>query len=113
MSVTKAGKYKFTSESNIDTYGYIYNSSFNPANPRMNLLAEDNDNGKKKQFQLKVNLQPWETYVLVTTTFLPSVRGSFSIAVSDPKLVNFFSTTTYRTPTKTTKRTTAKSSSKK
>ncbi|CAF3747059.1 unnamed protein product [Rotaria magnacalcarata] len=43
VSVTKAGKYKFTSESNIDTYGYIYNSSFNPANPRLNLLAEDND----------------------------------------------------------------------
>ncbi|CAF2077550.1 unnamed protein product [Rotaria magnacalcarata] len=112
VSVTKAGKYKFTSESNIDTYGYIYNSSFNPANPRLNLLAEDNDSGKKKQFRLKINLQPWKTYVLVTTTFLPSVRGSFSIDVSDPKFVNFHSTTTHQTPTKTTKRTTARTTKK-
>ncbi|CAF3558737.1 unnamed protein product [Rotaria socialis] len=112
VTVTKAGKYKFTSESNIDTYGYIYNSSFNPANPHLNLLAEDNDSGKKRQFQLKINLQPWETYVLVITTFIPNVRGSFSIDVSDPKFVNFHSTTTHRTPTKTTKRTTKKTTAR-
>ncbi|CAF4149729.1 unnamed protein product, partial [Adineta steineri] len=57
VSVTTSGNYQFSSNSHIDTYGYIYINSFDPSNPYRNLLTENNDSGAKKQFKLKVHLQ--------------------------------------------------------
>ncbi|CAF3374321.1 unnamed protein product [Rotaria sp. Silwood1] len=111
VSVVKSGKYHFTSKSHIDTYGYIYNNSFNSSNPGLNLITENNDSGEKKQFKLKAHLQAWETYVLVITTYTPNVRGAFSIVASGPTSVNFSSTTSRWATTKTTKTKTTRSTS--
>jgi hypothetical protein len=107
VSVDTNGKYHFSSKSDIDTYGYIYINSFDPSNPRRNLLDENNDSGEKKQFKLKIHLQSRAKYILVTTTNSPGVIGSFLIIASGPKSVNFTSTTIPWTTSniKTTKRT--------
>jgi hypothetical protein len=97
VPVVTSGTYHITSKSHVDTYGYIYNNSFNGLDPRKNLLAENNDGCGKKQFKLKVDLQSGRTYVLVTTTNLPGVTGDFSIVVSGPTSVRFSPTTTTET----------------
>ena len=89
VSVVKSGKYHFSSKSHIDTYGYLYKHSFDPLNPRQNLLVESNDSGKKRQFKFKIHLASHTSYVLVVTTSLPNVTGSFSIIVSGSKSVKF------------------------
>lgn len=74
----------YNSQGNIDSYGYIYQDSFNPSNPSMNLLKSDDDSAGNLQFGLTVLLQPDTTYVLVFTTFNQNVFGPFTIVASGP-----------------------------
>ncbi|CAF4217803.1 unnamed protein product [Rotaria sordida] len=88
--VNTTGSYKFTSKSNIDTYGYIYQGNFYPLYPTFNLLAHDDDNGGNSQFQLTVSLQNYNTYILVVTTYAEDVTGPFSIEISGPNFLTLF-----------------------
>jgi len=82
VNVNETGTYSLLSSSNIDTYGFIYKNSFNPANPSMNQLSQ-NDNGcGNNQFNLTAQLQSNTTYILVVTTSRPGKKGAFSIVVS-------------------------------
>ena len=84
INVVVASNYSFSTESNINTYGYIYNDTFHPDNPSLNLLKEDDNSGGNGQFKLTVFLQPWTSYILVVKTFSPNVTGKFLIVASGP-----------------------------
>jgi hypothetical protein len=84
VKVMEAAIYSLRSNSNMDTYGYIYKDSFNPCDPVLNLISQNDDGGEGVQFQLTVFLQANTTYILVVTTYPASMTGNFSILVSGP-----------------------------
>ena len=88
VNVNETAYYSIESNSSVDTFGYIYEDSFNPFNPSENLLSQSNDQCND-QFKLVTNLQVSSTYVLVVTTFGPNVTGEISIIVSGPNNVSF------------------------
>ncbi|CAF4065660.1 unnamed protein product, partial [Rotaria sp. Silwood1] len=57
--------------------------------PSSNLLVQDDESGGNSQFQFAVNLEAGATYILVVTTYSPSVTGAFSICVTGPNRVSF------------------------
>lgn len=83
----------YNSQGNIDTFSLIYQHSFNPSKPVMNLLQNDDDSAGNGQFSLTVYLQPDTTYVLVFTTYREGTIGSFVIVASGPNNVTFNSIT--------------------
>lgn len=83
-----SGSYSFISNSSLDTYGYLYISSFDPANPNVNLIGSDDDSGGQSQFRININLQYEVTYILIVTTFGPTLRGSFGVRVSGPNVLD-------------------------
>jgi hypothetical protein len=87
IRVAVASNYSFSTESNINTYGYIYTNTFHPDNPSLNLLREDGNSSRSGQFKLTVFLQTWTSYILVVTTYSPNATGKFLIVVSGPKTV--------------------------
>ena len=89
--VNTTGTYNFTSSSNIDTYGFLYQGSFYPFEPSINLLVQDDDNAGNGQFKLSVFLQAGVPYTLVVTTFGERVTGEFSIIATGPSAVSFIS----------------------
>ncbi|CAF1075071.1 unnamed protein product [Rotaria sordida] len=94
VTISTAGMYTFTSDSNIDTVGYIYGTSFDPSNPLVNLITDDDDSGDSDyQFSIDVNLQSGRTYILVVTTHGEYVRGDYSISVTGPASVGLMSIT--------------------
>jgi len=55
-----------------DTYIYLYDDVFNPTNPTLNLIAEDDDGydgGNGYQFELTQTLQSGVTYWAVISTY--------------------------------------------
>ena len=57
-----------------DTYIYLYDDVFNPTNPTLNLIAEDDDGydgGNGYQFDLTYNIKKDHVYWAVITTFEP------------------------------------------
>ena len=91
--VHTAGTYTFTSNSTIDTRGYLYHIYFNQYNTTENLLTDNDDSGGQFQFRIQVYLQAGATYILVVTTHLISVTGSFSVSAAGPAPVNLVSFT--------------------
>ena len=96
--------YILTSKSSIDTYGYLYQTSFNPYNPYSNLIAYDDDAGGSRQFQLTKYLVTNRTYILVLTTYSSLVTGNYQLIVEGANLVQLIkllsvSMTTTRTTT--------------
>lgn len=89
LTVSAAGSYRLRSVSIVDTYGYLYLSSFFPSNVATNLIAQDDDSAGSVQFLLVYTLQPGTTYVLVFTTFSPSTTTAFSVIGSGPSPVRF------------------------
>ena len=71
--------YTIQSSSNIDTYGYIYESKFNSLNPTENLLTSDDDSGGSSQFKFEIPLYVDTTYILVVTTYYPKEIGNIMI----------------------------------
>jgi hypothetical protein len=68
----------------MDTYGFLYNDSFNPIYPYRNLFMRDDDGAGYGQFKLTTFFEANITYVLVVTTFERLESGSFSIFTSGP-----------------------------
>jgi hypothetical protein len=87
INVVVASNYSFSTESKINTYGYIYNNTFHPDNPSLNLLKEDGNSGGNGQFKLTVFLQPWISYILVVTTSSYNATDRFLIVASGPTTV--------------------------
>jgi hypothetical protein len=80
VKVPEIRYYTIQSSSNIDTYGYVYENSFNPLNTTENLLSsDDNDGGSGGQFKIEVPLYVDTTYILVVTTSYPNKIGKIKI----------------------------------
>jgi hypothetical protein len=87
VNVFLSGFYTLSSDSIVNTNGYIYKEKFNPVNPSENLLSQNDGSCQSRHFKLTAVLQNSTTYVLVVTTLIPNVIGKFSIAVSGPNSV--------------------------
>jgi len=102
INVSKVADVTIISQSRINTYGYLYEKSFDPFNTSVNLLMEDNDNAENEQFILTALLRPSTIYVLVVTSFSPSVMGRFSIIASSTSFMNLTRVSYHRTTITTT-----------
>jgi hypothetical protein len=81
--VTK-GVYVFWSESNINTYGYIYKHDFTSLKPFENLLSQHDGSCNEGQFKIFVDLEINTRYILVVTTHRPNTIGDFTLSISGP-----------------------------
>lgn len=66
-----------TTSSGFDTFGVLYNSTFNPTDAGQNVLVTDDQNGGDGQFALIANLHPSVKYTVVVTTYFPYSVGEF------------------------------------
>jgi BioD-like phosphotransacetylase family protein len=82
VKVNTTDLYHLSSDSKIDTVGYIYEENFNPFNPSENLLASNDDGCGVSQFRLNIQLNVNTKYILVVSTSLPDRTGNFSVIVS-------------------------------
>jgi hypothetical protein len=89
LNVTESGYYSIMSNSTINTYGYIYNNSFDTFNPTMNLVKEDDNSGCDGQFKFMIQLQKNTSYTLVVTTYSENVTGVFWVVIYGPNNVSF------------------------
>ncbi len=89
MNVMTSGLYLISSDSSINTYGYLYKTHFNPLNKAKNYLDENDEACANNQFRMVNNLQANVTYVLVVTTHYPEMTGKFAIFISGPNQVIF------------------------
>ena len=79
VTVPVSGSYTFVCNSTIDSYGYLYNDTFNPYHPSANFLQADDDRAGNHQFLLNSPLSVNGKYVLVPTTFIVNKTSKFSI----------------------------------
>jgi hypothetical protein len=93
VTVSTAGTYVFRSHSGIDTRGYFYDSPFDPSNPSVNLIADNDDGGGQLQFRIEIYLVPGRTYDLVVTTHRQYVTGNFSVTAAGLGSVTLMSIT--------------------
>jgi hypothetical protein len=103
MNVSKASDFTIISQSSINTYGYLYENSFDPFDTSLNLLMEDDNSGSNDQFKLTAFLRPSTIYVLIVTTFSPHVMGKFSIIVSGTSIITLTCVSYHQTTTETSK----------
>lgn len=73
----------------MDTYGYLYYNSFNPAYGSQNLLLYSDDDADHLQFLLRFKLEAMTKYVVVVTTFGGGVTGPFTIFAKGVGSVSF------------------------
>ena len=88
LTVSTSGNYTIQSNSSIDTYGYIYNNTFNPANRTLNMLQSNDDGAGNTQFLLSLWLQTMTNYIVVATTYSAITTGSFFVIVQGPAAVS-------------------------
>jgi hypothetical protein len=103
VNVSQAGDFTIMSQSSINTYGYIYENSFDPSDTSLNLLTEDDNSGSDDQFKLKAFLRPSIIYVLVVTTFAPHVTGKLSIIASGTSFISLNRVSSHQTTIETGK----------
>ena len=73
----------------MDTYGLLFNNSFNPSSLSLNLIASDNDSGGNNQFSFYWFIHKTLRYILVLTTYDRNVEGGFAIVATGPGGVRF------------------------
>ena len=79
MKIETSGIYRFQSNSAIRMYGYLYQDTFNPFDPSLNLLIENDHECGENQLWLNSSLLSHTTYILVATTDIPGRTGPFFI----------------------------------
>ncbi|UJR06796.1 hypothetical protein I4U23_011083 [Adineta vaga] len=89
LNITKTGTHTIMSQSSIDTYGFIYQTYFDPIHPSINILAEDDESGGNNQFKITKTLRAGYSYILVVTTWVGGVTGPFSIVVNTQNPIGF------------------------
>ena len=98
VTVSSNGTYIFTCNSSIDSFGYLYNGSFFPASPSLNLFTFNDDGGGNGQFRITADLQTNVAYVLVATTYNTNATGSYDVTASGFARVNLIQTNYMTTP---------------
>lgn len=93
LMVYTTGVYAIGSNSNIDTYGCLYNGTFVPEIPVLNsmICVDDGDTGG--QFRFEQHLRSNIVYTLVATTYIARQTGPYTIVVSGPTRVILTQTT--------------------
>jgi hypothetical protein len=89
FNVSIAGEYSFWSYSDVNTYGYLYRDDFNPFQPLVNRLAEDDDSCNNKHFRITHRLLSNTKYILAVTTHGVNVTGTFSVMSAGPAAIQF------------------------
>ncbi|CAF1338360.1 unnamed protein product [Adineta steineri] len=89
INVNTSGYYTIGSQSNMDTYGYIYSISFNASVPLQNMMAYSDDDGGNRQFSLYLFIDTTIKYILIATTYASDTVGAFSIISYGPGSVQF------------------------
>ncbi|CAF3987550.1 unnamed protein product, partial [Rotaria sordida] len=89
INVNTTGSYTLTSNSPVDTIGYLYRNDFDPSNISINLLLANDDGGGNGQFEIQYSLEQNTTYILVVTTSDCPMTGQFLITASGPDQVSF------------------------
>jgi hypothetical protein len=78
----------------MNTYGYLYNNSFDPSSPSQNLITPYYESNFDGQFPITYSLQSYQTYILVVATYLPdSTEELLLITAVGPSLVSMYSIT--------------------
>ncbi|CAF1083135.1 unnamed protein product [Rotaria sordida] len=94
VTVSTSGTYTFTTDSDLDTMGFFYDTSFDPSIPTENLVTDDDDGGDiHSQFLIEAFLEAGHTYILVVTTHGDSQTGNFVVSAGGPDSVNLVSIT--------------------
>jgi hypothetical protein len=88
ITVNTAGSYTIQSNSTLNTFGYLYNNTFDTTYPSVNVLQFNDNATSSGQFLLSMWLQPMFNYILVATTSLTVWQGDISIIVQGPAAVN-------------------------
>ncbi|CAF1308720.1 unnamed protein product [Adineta ricciae] len=82
ITVSTNGTYNFTSSSSIDMYGYLYVNNISAYDLSANLLAFNDDSAGNMQFLITSSLVTGRRYILICTTYGPTVTGRYSAIVS-------------------------------
>ncbi|CAF1265617.1 unnamed protein product [Adineta ricciae] len=98
LTVPTSGHYDLSSMSGIDTHGYLYNGTFYPSNPQLNLIAYNDDGAGGSQFKIPIYLEAGVPYTLVVTTHNPGSTGPFTVVGKGPSNI-YFSQIIYTTTT--------------
>ncbi|CAF1226151.1 unnamed protein product [Rotaria sordida] len=93
VTASTAGIYVFKSNNTMDTRAYFYQNSFDPSDPTVNLVTDNDDGGGYPNFRIEAKLESGRTYILVVTTHRESVIGSFSVSATGPASISFTSIT--------------------
>jgi len=91
LRISAGAYYSFISISSMDTYGCLYSSSFDPSNPRHNLMICNDDDAGSSQFLINQYLNSYTTYILVVTTYSTRTLGSFTVQATGPASVGMTS----------------------
>jgi hypothetical protein len=70
--------------SSMDTFGCIYDTTFEPWNASAHLVAFDDTWTGSGQFRLEDFLDSWSTHILVVSSYSPWDNGSFSVMATSP-----------------------------
>ena len=70
-----------------DTFLLLYNGSFDPTNPLVNLILAQDDTAGNLFSQFSYDLTAGQTYVLILTSFDTSATGTLTVNVSGPGAV--------------------------
>ncbi|CAF4221271.1 unnamed protein product [Adineta steineri] len=63
----------------MNTFGYIYNNSFNASVPSQNMIAFNYEDIDDSQFSFNLFINAITKYILVATTYDSNTIGAFSI----------------------------------
>ncbi|CAF1442588.1 unnamed protein product, partial [Adineta steineri] len=87
VRVFSSDSYSFTSNSTFDIYGSFHHYPVDITIPSQSMITYDYYNGGDRQFQINLDLQSNQTYVLIVSTYSPNVTGLFTIIVEGPSNV--------------------------
>lgn len=93
LIIRTSGTYSLRSYGSMDTYGCLYQLSFDSSDRWQNLLTCNDDSAGDGQFLISRSLQYSSTYILVVTTYLDDDIGNYSIGAQGPALLSVFSIT--------------------
>ena len=75
---------RFNEFERADTYIYLYKDAFDPTQPSLNLLTQNDDGGQGLLFKLTYNLETNTTYYSVITTYNPDQQMAGDVEISGP-----------------------------
>ena len=89
ITVIADGYYQFKTSDDIDTYSYLYEDYFSPANPSKNLISKDDKQCFGHELEFIIELKIYKKYVLIVTTSSSNVIGQFVILTIGPDKIIF------------------------